>query len=51
MVVRGFGVRHPAKSGSGMHRRPLFDVMTNGFGAMPDYQAQILNDGMIAAYV
>src|SRR3954469_5176652 len=56
MVVRRGYRRPPAFSDERVRTAPvghLFDVMTNGFGAMPDYQVQIpVNDRWaIAAYV
>jgi len=56
MVVRR-GFRHPpAYSDERLRNQPIghfYDVITNGFGAMPDYQAQIpVNDRWaIVAYV
>jgi hypothetical protein len=56
MVVRRGFRRPPLFSEEGLRNAAVghfFDVMTNGFGAMPDYQAQIpVNDRWaIAAYV
>jgi hypothetical protein len=56
MVVRRGYRRPPLLSEERLREAPIghfFDVMTNGFGAMPDYQAQIpVNDRWaIAAYV
>jgi mono/diheme cytochrome c family protein len=56
MVVRRGFRRPPSLSEERLRTGPvghLFDVMTNGFGAMPDYQTQIpVNDRWaIAAYV
>jgi mono/diheme cytochrome c family protein len=56
MVVRRGFRRPPLLSEERLRTAPIghfFDVMTNGFGAMPDYQAQIsVNDRWaIAAYV
>jgi hypothetical protein len=56
MVVRRGFRRPPLFSEERIRTAPvghLFDVMTNGFGAMPDYQSQIpVNDRWaIAAYV
>ncbi len=56
MVVRRGYRRPPLLSEERLRNAPVghfFDVITNGFGAMPDYQAQIpVNDRWaIAAYV
>ena len=56
MVVRRGYRRPPAFAEERLRNAPIghfFDVMTNGFGAMPDYQAQIpvADRWAIAAYV
>jgi hypothetical protein len=56
MVVRRGYRRPPAFSEERLRTAPIghvFDVITNGFGAMPDYQAQIpvADRWAIAAYV
>ena len=56
MVVRRGYRRPPSFADERLRQAPIghfFDVMTNGFGAMPDYAAQIkpADRWAIAAYV
>jgi mono/diheme cytochrome c family protein len=55
VVQRGYRVP-PSFHTDALRSRPIghyFDVMTNGFGAMPDYRAQVLPEDRwaIAAYI